>query len=1122
MKNKTTVIVRIGAILLALALLFSLVAPVMASESTIYISSAEDLVELAEKCKLDTWSQGKTVILKKDISLKDVDFIPIPTFGGVFDGRGHTISDLHLVGAENPTGLFSVLQKTAVVQKLTVEGIITPSGTAQQVGGIAGINYGVVQSCQFNGTVVGKENVGGIVGMNASGSGISDCVALGAVIGEDMTGGIAGQNLGIITNCHNDAQINTLSVDTSISLEDMEFEHLLDITKWTSLDASTSTSNTGGITGYNEGNVLSCSNTGSVGYPHVGYNVGGIAGRSNGFISLCQNEAVIHGRKDVGGIVGHVEPNLSLNLTDSNLLQIQAELTELQQMLEGLKASASSLPGTISVRLDGLLYALDTSLEGARDLGLAMGGYANDLTGEFNRVSLVVADIMPQLEEMAGQIAVLCELLADGLADIETALDSFAKTAEVTADTLGYLNSAVDELRLAKEEAEAAKTTIEEGLLLLKQALTPCDEATLCQALAQIKSGFLALQDAASRIPVAIAKTEQILEGAEEMSDQTAVALHDLADAMGTFSSMSEQLAAISYTAQQILHTVSSAPAIQIPQLGKDVQNSYETMFSGINSMSDELILLKKQVEKEMVDLQAQLDAITEKFQTIVSLATEMVGSLLMAEDGEIVDTSDVDIESVTLGKVHNCVNQGSVEGDLSVGGIAGTMSVEYALDPEDDLASLLSGSQQRLYETKAIIHNCINTGPVTAKRSYVGGIVGQMSLGLVADAQNYGIVSSTGGSYVGGIAGICGAKVQNCFVKATVAGKKCVGGIVGDGITKTLGGTTGQISGCYAMVQIPYAQQYYGAICGGTSGTFINNYYVADNLGGINGVDYEGTSIAITYDQLMQVEDLPDNFHKLAVSFLADGTVLKAILVNYGQALAYDDFPQIPQKDGYYAYWDQMQVESVCFDTQLTVQYVPYISLLASEKERPNGRPVFLVEGQFLQDEAVTLEQLAADPSAFDEISTNWEDKILNSFRQGMLYLDVVEQWQITIPDDGLERHEVRYLSPEEDPEDLAVFVQTDGAWQEVESTVIGSYVSFHVSENVAKVAVISTAQTWYIWLIPAALLLALLALILSLIQGYRIRKGIATPSAPDFDVEADMARLQAELDELKKQIEE
>ena len=46
-------------------------------EETIHIASAEDLLELAASCMLDTWSQNKRVILDCDISLEGVDFEPL-------------------------------------------------------------------------------------------------------------------------------------------------------------------------------------------------------------------------------------------------------------------------------------------------------------------------------------------------------------------------------------------------------------------------------------------------------------------------------------------------------------------------------------------------------------------------------------------------------------------------------------------------------------------------------------------------------------------------------------------------------------------------------------------------------------------------------------------------------------------------------------------------------------------------------------------------------------------------------------------------------------------------------------------------------------------------------------
>ena len=120
---------RILALLLALVMVLSIAMPAFATETeenneateateatqpeevfeTIYVEDADDLLELAENCRLDTWSLGKLVVLRADISLDNVDFLPIPSFGGIFDGNGHTISGLHITENVTPAGLFGQL-----------------------------------------------------------------------------------------------------------------------------------------------------------------------------------------------------------------------------------------------------------------------------------------------------------------------------------------------------------------------------------------------------------------------------------------------------------------------------------------------------------------------------------------------------------------------------------------------------------------------------------------------------------------------------------------------------------------------------------------------------------------------------------------------------------------------------------------------------------------------------------------------------------------------------------------------------------------------------------------------------------------------------------------------------
>ena len=145
-----------SALLMAVTLLFTLAAPAaLAAESTVTIKTAEDLAELSRNCTLDTWSQGKTVILENDLDLHGIDFTPIPTFSGTFQGNGHTISGLTLTGSGNVRGLFRYIQNGATVQDLTVMGTIHPNGHQDELGLLAGSNAGRLLNCIASGTVMG-------------------------------------------------------------------------------------------------------------------------------------------------------------------------------------------------------------------------------------------------------------------------------------------------------------------------------------------------------------------------------------------------------------------------------------------------------------------------------------------------------------------------------------------------------------------------------------------------------------------------------------------------------------------------------------------------------------------------------------------------------------------------------------------------------------------------------------------------------------------------------------------------------------------------------------------------------------------------------------------------------
>ena len=108
----------------------------------IEIGTVEELLDFAASCTLDTWSQNKQVVLTQDLSLEGVAFTPIPTFGGSFDGQGHTISGLSITQSLSPAGpvrYFAALWQGGKSDGAGPE--VCPDGDGLRVGGIVGENY---------------------------------------------------------------------------------------------------------------------------------------------------------------------------------------------------------------------------------------------------------------------------------------------------------------------------------------------------------------------------------------------------------------------------------------------------------------------------------------------------------------------------------------------------------------------------------------------------------------------------------------------------------------------------------------------------------------------------------------------------------------------------------------------------------------------------------------------------------------------------------------------------------------------------------------------------------------------------------------------------------------------
>jgi len=395
-------------------------APIFSAEGkeVIQVRTAEDLLEVAAKCETDLWSADKMIELQADISLAGIDFEPIPIFAGTFNGNGHAITDLHYVGSGYADGFFRCITSTGIVQNLTISGWVEAENEEKCTGGFCGINGGWILECTFSGRVEGRSETGGIAGENESTGTISSCCVIGSVTGYDRAGGIAGGNYGTIRNCTNKAGINS----DSSWLEEEDEEGL----QWLLEDLSErkliSGTDIGGIAGYSGGLVMNCSNEGVVGYEHNGYNIGGIVGRQSGQVIFCSNNGSVYGRKDVGGIVGQMEPYISVEEAES----LSEAVWRLHDLVDVFLDDAGKTQDTVSADFDMLRSHSDEAIKNADSIA----GQTTDFIDENVSAVNEAADRMRYCMEQVPYIA----------DDVSFAIEGMNKTA----DALGRLADAFD------------------------------------------------------------------------------------------------------------------------------------------------------------------------------------------------------------------------------------------------------------------------------------------------------------------------------------------------------------------------------------------------------------------------------------------------------------------------------------------------------------------------------------------------------------------------------------------------------------------------------------------------------------------------------------------------------
>ena len=1044
MKHKAK---KISAVILSAVLAASSFSsiPAYADGETVQISSAEDFAAFSKNCTLDSWSRGKTINLTADISLADTDISPVPIFCGTFNGNGHTISGLDLDGGNSYQGLFRFVAEDGVINGLTVSGTVSADGAQEYVGGIAGSVRGIVRDCSFEGVIDGTMYVGGIAGITEKTGRIENCRVIGMVQGEKYIGGITGRNDGSISASVNHARINPLAGGLSASLEE---EAPADV-KDTALDRTESTlenardtaevsQDTGGIAGFSNGSILNCTNEGAVGYPHVGYNV--------------------------GGIVGQLEPEVLQTFSEDFLDKLLAQLDTLQDIMDRTANHADSISDSVHAQMSDLTGKVRDTKDIAKELTDAMTDWANGNIDEINELS---ARISQALDDLAD--------ILDDTGSALDALDALLDTLEKVRKDLTGGNDAAEDFQKALTNLRDARDAARETHKAVTSAAKDVLDAIISgkdpqEALDHLKDVLGNYSTALRLVGTALEQMRQALNALPADISRLKKALEDLGDVENAAHKALNRLDQVVRGLEELTRKQADKPEIKIDPIGSDLTEKGSQLQNAMDALLDSGEALNQLLSDSADTLIADLKAINSQFRSITNLIRSEKSDWnqdqsKIKEDqirDHFQDLSD-SCDSVKQhdGRISASENKGEITGSTNLGGIVGSVGIEIDFDPDGDVTKVGDYSLNFHYQTRALLTGCTNSGAVTGRNDYAGGITGQAYIGQITGCQSYGAVS-TDGSYVGGIAGRSDSSIRLSWVKCSLSGEDYVGGIAGYGKT---------LSDCRSLVTVD-GGAYTGAIAGDVDedGSVTSCLFTHETLGAIDGISYARKAEPAAFDALCAGDTVPKTFSQMELTFRADGKEVAVVPFQYGRGI--DSLPEIPAKKGFSAVWPDLDYTHLTASQTLDAVYTPYTSSLTDDTQT---LPQILVDGSFSSRATVSH---TSEP-------VSWTDA-KGSARTGTAVTVTVDD-----PDMTAISYTVHYRLPE-DGKRYDLWVKTENGWEKQDSTVDGSYLLFTSDRETVTFCVQERTASPLLWVLLAVLILLALMLVVIRIRKKRGRQTI------------------------------
>lgn len=729
--------------------------------------------------------------------------------------------------------------------------------------------------------------------------------------------------------------------------------------------------------------------------------------------------------------------------SDSVFTELSDGIKQMADGLEDFKATGDYIQSSIDKLADDLSGSVDMDDKAEESLNGALA-YLRTASKQFSRalyqlqicvdslnsglqkLNTAMVHLEKALEERKNieqSFAEIAQSISDVIDSIIDASNSLRDIAKILSDLKkqGYLKNIADStIANIKALAENYKD-IKKSLSEIRDALEVLSDQTTLKALSSsldyFSRAFSSLAKAWEKMQDIIGRFDLSLEF-KDATEEMDKAIDSFKDGCTKLENGASSLSSATDKLNSIVNNLSKGGAYTLPQISDSFNGNVDSLQASIRRMQGQFENLNGIMKDQKNKLTDNVHDITDQLELLADIMSDAYEDTVDADKDDFYeDISDIDKSSDTRGKTVNCQNTGVVNGDVNIGGVVGSMAIEYDFDPEDDVKTTGKKSVKFTYKTKCIVRNCTNSGEITAKKNYVGGIVGRMDLGSLIACDNYGKISSSDGNYIGGIAGKSDTIIRNSATKCELSGADYIGGIAGE---------ASKIVNSQSLVYVDDHGEYAGAIAGSAEKEKLSrNYCISDTLGAIDDINYAGVAEETTIDNFARFVD--NNFNKkvnFTLKFVADDKEIATLNYNYKDEIPDDEIPKIPEKRGYYGKWSDYDFKNVNHDATITAEYSRTMDILSSDLKR-DGKSIILVCGSFDDAASVSVSK-ALENHAVDSYDVNI----------GGVYTD---------------SYTVRYL-PLSENKKADIYIDSGDGLKKVHAKEYGSYLEFEANTPVFK----------------------------------------------------------------------